>query len=165
MRPDGTSVTGPISERTLSAFHIKTAILSATGIALEGGLYEVDIAEAELKRKIMASADSVMALNRFQQVRQSRFDAVCALNQIAHLYTDDALPRPGLSNCSSSRRVHGVCGRQYRGVHPHQHSNSHYRIGFGNLTEDGPFYVDVRRGLERTAHQAGNIDLIVATTG
>ena len=45
---------------------------------------------------------------------------------------------------------------------PNSKENAHYRIGFANLTETQPFAVDVRRGLERAAKKAGNIDLVVA---
>src|SRR5436309_6551269 len=36
-----------------------------------------------------------------------------------------------------------------------------YKIGFANITEDIPFAVRVREGIERAARQAGNIDLVV----
>ena len=45
---------------------------------------------------------------------------------------------------------------------PHGQETRHYRIGFANLTEEGPMSIDVRRGVERAAHEAGNIDLIIA---
>jgi ribose transport system substrate-binding protein len=37
-----------------------------------------------------------------------------------------------------------------------------YKIGFANITEDIPFAVRVREGIERAAKQAGNIDLVLA---
>jgi ribose transport system substrate-binding protein len=37
-----------------------------------------------------------------------------------------------------------------------------YKVGFANLTEDIPFAVRVREGIERAAKQAGNIDLVIA---
>lgn len=37
-----------------------------------------------------------------------------------------------------------------------------YKIGFANLTEDVPFAVRVREGIEQAAKQAGNIDLVEA---
>ena len=38
----------------------------------------------------------------------------------------------------------------------------HFRIGFANLGESMPFAIDVRRGIERAAQAAGNIDLVLA---
>lgn len=37
-----------------------------------------------------------------------------------------------------------------------------YKIGFANLTEDIPFAVRVREGIEAAAKKAGNVDLVVA---
>ncbi len=37
-----------------------------------------------------------------------------------------------------------------------------YKIGFANLTEDIPFAVRVREGIERAAKEAGNVDLVTA---
>lgn len=37
-----------------------------------------------------------------------------------------------------------------------------YKIGFANLTEDIPFAVRVREGIEKSAKEAGNIDLVIA---
>ncbi len=163
LRADGTSVTGPISERTLSALHIKTAILSATGIALEGGLYEVDLNEAELKRKLMASADAVIALidaSKFGKVDLTPF---ARLNQIAHLYTDDALAPAWIQQLQQLPVAFTVCSDDSVATFtPHQPSDGHYRIGFANLDDQSPFCVEVRRGLERAAHDAGHIDLILA---
>ncbi len=41
-------------------------------------------------------------------------------------------------------------------------SGKRYKIGFANLTEDIPFAVRVREGIEKAAKEAGNVDLIVA---
>ena len=37
-----------------------------------------------------------------------------------------------------------------------------YKIGFANLTEDIPFAVRVREGIEKAAKKAGNVDLVIA---
>ncbi|RYG67186.1 sugar ABC transporter substrate-binding protein, partial [bacterium] len=37
-----------------------------------------------------------------------------------------------------------------------------YKIGFANLTEDIPFAVRVREGIEKAAKDAGNVDLVTA---
>ncbi len=37
-----------------------------------------------------------------------------------------------------------------------------YKIGFANLTEDIPFAVRVREGIEAAAKKAGNVDLVIA---
>ena len=126
MRPDGTSVTGPISERTLAAFHLKTAILSATGLALEGGLYEVDIAEAELKRKIMASADAVIALIDSSKLGKVDLTPFARLDQIAHLYTDDALSPAWVEQLQQQPVAFTVCAEDSTAAFtPHQQAHPH----------------------------------------
>lgn len=41
-------------------------------------------------------------------------------------------------------------------------SDKRYKIGFANLTEDIPFAVRVREGIEKAAKDAGNVDLVTA---
>src|SRR5687768_10017997 len=41
-------------------------------------------------------------------------------------------------------------------------TDKQYKIGFANLTEDIPFAVRVREGIERAAKKAGNIELLTA---
>ena len=41
-------------------------------------------------------------------------------------------------------------------------SGKRYKIGFANLTEDIPFAVRVREGIEKAAKDAGNVDLVTA---
>ncbi len=91
LRADGTSVTGPISEQILEELHVKTAFLSATGIAMDSGLYEVDINEARLKRRMIAMATSVVVLidsSKFGNVDLTLF---AGLGQVSHLFVDDSL--------------------------------------------------------------------------
>jgi DeoR/GlpR family transcriptional regulator of sugar metabolism len=91
LRADGTSVTGPISEHVLKDLHVNTAFLSASGIVLDSGLYEVDINEAHLKRKMIESAKSVVALvdsSKFGKVDLTPF---AKLDQISQLFVDDGL--------------------------------------------------------------------------
>lgn len=161
--PDGMSVTGPISERVLEDLHIKTAFLSATGIALDTGLYEVDIHEAQLKRKMIDAARSVVALvdaGKFGKVDLLPF---ARLDQVSHIFVDDALGHEWIDQLRSASVPFTICAEDSVSAYtPSDRSNGHYRIGFANLTENSPMCVDVRRGLERAAHAAGNIDLVMA---
>ncbi len=161
--PDGMSVTGPISERVLEDLHIKTAFLSATGIALDTGLYEVDIHEAQLKRKMIDAARSVVALidaSKFGKVDLLPF---ARLDQVSHIFVDDALGTDWIDQLRLTAVPFTICAEDSVSAYtPSDRSNGHYRIGFANLTEQSPMCVDVRRGLERAAHAAGNIDLVMA---
>ncbi len=89
--PDGISIRGSLSESLLKDLHIKTAFVSSYGFSLEAGLTEMDIHEAQLKTKMIASAESVVALmdaSKFGKVTLTPFARV---DQIAHIFTDRQL--------------------------------------------------------------------------
>jgi ribose transport system substrate-binding protein len=163
LRADGTSVSGTLSHKLLEDLYIKTAFLSCTGITLEAGLMEVYIDEAQLKRKMIQVAKSVVALIDSSKFGKIDLTPFAALDQIGHLFTDSDLDPQWIAQLQKYPAAVTVCSDStITAYQPHGQETRHYRIGFANLTEDGPFYVDVRRGLERAAHEAGNIDLIIA---
>jgi ribose transport system substrate-binding protein len=163
MRADGTSVSGALSHKLLEDLYIKTAFLSCTGVTLEAGLMEVYIDEAQLKRKMIQVAGSVVALVDSSKFGRIDLTPFAALDQITHIFTDSDLDPQWISQLQHIPVALTVCSDStITAYHPHSQATRHYRIGFANLTEDGPFYVDVRRGLERAAHEAGNIDLFIA---
>jgi len=56
LRPDGTPVTGLVSEPFLRDLHIKRAFVSCAGFTPEAGLTELDARDAELKSQMIAAA-------------------------------------------------------------------------------------------------------------
>jgi ribose transport system substrate-binding protein len=163
MRADGTSVSGTLSHKLLEDLYIKTAFLSCTGITPEAGLMEVHLDEAQLKRKMIQVAKSVVALIDSSKFGKIDLTTFAALEQITHIFTDSDLEPQWIPVLQNFPVALTVCSDTTTTAYqPHGQETRHYRIGFANLTEDGPFYVDVRRGLERAAHEAGNIDLIIA---
>ena len=91
MRADGTSVSGTLSHKLLEDLYIKTAFLSCTGVTLEAGLMEVYIDEAQLKRKMIQVAGSVVALIDSSKFGKIDLTPFARLDQITRLFTDDAL--------------------------------------------------------------------------
>ncbi len=91
LRVDGTAINVPLAEQILTEYHLKTAFLSCSGFTLEGGPTEVDIYEAQMKRKFIASSGSLVAL--IDSSKYGRADLTCfaSLNQITHLFTDTGL--------------------------------------------------------------------------
>ncbi len=163
MRADGTSVSGTLSHKLLEDLYIKTAILSCTGITLEAGLMEVDLDEAHLKRKMIQAAKSVVALIDSSKFGKIDLTPFASLDQITRIFTDNDLNSRWIEQLRHTPVALTVCSDStVTDYQPHAPATRHYRIGFANLTEDSPFCVDVRRGLERAAHAAGNIDLIIA---
>ena len=79
------------ARQSLESLHVDVAFLAANGIAVERGLTTPDLAEAEVKRAMVAAAAKVVVLadsTKFGQVHFARF---ADLNQIDVLITDDEL--------------------------------------------------------------------------
>lgn len=119
LRTDGAAITGPLSERILQDLRVKTAFLSCTGIALNDGLYEVDVNEAQLKRKMVAAAASVVALidsSKFGKVDLTPF---ARLDQISHVFADDNLSQDWIRQLQQACVPLTICAEDT--VHAHQH--------------------------------------------
>ncbi len=115
MRADGTAVAGPISERVLQDLRVKTAFLSCTGGAREDGLFEVDINEAQLKRRVVAAAGSVVTLidsSKFGRVDLTPF---ARLDQISHVFSDDQLSSDWIEKLSRTSVPFTICDDVHTG--------------------------------------------------
>jgi DeoR/GlpR family transcriptional regulator of sugar metabolism len=91
LRSDGMTINVPLNEDMLAGLHFKTAFVSCSGFSLDAGMTEVDIHEAQLKRKMITRASKVVALidsSKFGQVDLTTF---ANLGQIHHLLTDGGL--------------------------------------------------------------------------
>jgi DeoR/GlpR family transcriptional regulator of sugar metabolism len=91
LRVDGTAINVPLAEQILTDYHIKTAFLSCSGFTLEGGPTEVDIYEAQIKRKMIASSGSMVALIDSSKFGRADLTSFASLDQITRLYTDSDL--------------------------------------------------------------------------
>lgn len=88
LRVDGTAINVPLAEQALAEYHIKTAFLSCSGFTLESGLTEVDIYEAQTKRKFIASSGSIVALIDSSKFGRADLTSFARLDQITRLFTD-----------------------------------------------------------------------------
>ena len=91
LRVDGTAIVVPLAEQILTDYHIKTAFLSCSGFTLEGGLTEVDIYEAQIKRKFIANSGSLVALIDSSKFGRADLISFAGLDKITNLYTDSDL--------------------------------------------------------------------------
>jgi len=163
LRPDRALTVGHLGEKILENLHIKTAFVSCSGFTVEKGLTQVDIQEAQLKNRMIASADRVVALidsTKFGNVDLTPF---ATMEQVSHILTDSDLAPHYIDKIRQTRATLTVCGENTTSTYtPSSQEIPHYKIGFANLGENMPFAVDVRRGLEQAAQDANNIDLILA---
>jgi len=91
LRVDGTAINVPLAEQILTDYHLKTAFLSCSGFTLESGPTEVDIYEAQMKRKFIASSGSLVALIDSSKFGRADLTSFANLNQITRLFTDTGL--------------------------------------------------------------------------
>ena len=91
LRVDGTAINVPLAEQILTEYHLKTAFLSCSGFTLEGGLTEVDIYEAQIKRKFIANSGKLVALIDSSKFGRADLTSFASLDQITHLFTDTDL--------------------------------------------------------------------------
>jgi ribose transport system substrate-binding protein len=163
VRPGTVSVTGQLSEKALEELHIRTAFVSCAGFSVKAGLTDADIQIAQLKAKVIQSAEYVAALidsSKFGKVELSSF---AHANQISQIYTDDKLEATFIEQLRQAKTLLTVCGQDTTSSYtPLDAQVTHYKIGFASLGEDRPYAVDVRRGLEQAAQNVGHIDLVVA---
>ena len=89
--PDGSSVTGSLSEQLIRDLHVQMAFVSCSGLSLERGLTDVLLEEAELKSKAISSARDVFALVDSSKLGKEDLTSFASLNQISHLYTDSGM--------------------------------------------------------------------------
>ena len=160
----GASVVGSIGEANLRNLRIKKAFLSCTGFSLELGMTHHDLQEAHIKRQMVASTEQVIALVDASKFGKTDLTPFAFLENITHLVTDEDLEPSFLEALHHVGATVTVCGETtVSTLAPKRNQDAQYRIGFANLGEDrSEFAVAVRRGLERAAQEAGNIDLTMA---
>jgi len=88
MNPDGSSVTGLLSEQIIAELHIQKAFVSCSGFSVERGMTEVHFEEAQLKRKAIESVKQVFALVDSSKLGHEDLTPFVHPLQITHLFTD-----------------------------------------------------------------------------
>lgn len=163
LRSDGTAVTGHLAEKLLKDLRIRTAFVSCAGFSIEAGLTELDLQEAQLKSHMIRSAKRVVALVDSSKFGRESLAPFATLDQVSHVITDNQADASFVERLRRINITLVLCGENtVSSFSPLDTQLTHYKIGFANLSEQIPFAVDVRRGLERAAKEAGNIDLVVA---
>ncbi len=91
LNPDGSSVTGLFSEQAMRELHVQKAFVSSSGFSVERGLTEVHLEEAQLKRKAIESAQTVIALIDSSKLGLEDLTPVLRPDQISCMYTDNGI--------------------------------------------------------------------------
>jgi DeoR/GlpR family transcriptional regulator of sugar metabolism len=110
LRVDGMSIMEPLGESVLENYHIKTAFVSCSGFTPESGLTEVDIYEAQIKRKMIASSGAVVALIDSSKFGRMDLTPFAPTGQLAHIYADDNLSPEWVERLHRSKMTFTLCG-------------------------------------------------------
>ncbi|MGD0611000.1 MAG: DeoR/GlpR family DNA-binding transcription regulator [Anaerolineales bacterium] len=110
LRVDGTATSMPMGEQFLGDYHIKTAFVSCSGFTPEGGLTEVDIFEAQIKRRMIASSGSTVALIDASKFGRMDLTVFARTDQITHLFTDCSLSPEWVKKLKKAGLPFTLCG-------------------------------------------------------
>jgi len=79
---------GPLAGRTIAQFNADVALISCKAISLAGGLMEANMADAEVKRAFIASAQRVCLLVDSEKFDRTALINICGFEPIDFVVTD-----------------------------------------------------------------------------
>ena len=106
---DSSSVTGLLSEQIMEDLHVQKAFLSCSGFSLERGMTEVHLGEAQLKRKVIRSAQQLFGLVDSSKFGKEDLTPFASPPQIAHLFTDANITAEWKARLQSAKIPFTVC--------------------------------------------------------
>jgi ribose transport system substrate-binding protein len=158
----GNATGGLLNSDVLQQLNIHTAFLSGSGFTKESSITERTLEEAELKKKIIGrSLQKAILMDSNKLGKVGRFP-FAELEDISHFYTDSDVDADLMDQMRAAGVNLMVCGESTVRSHTVADGQVSYRLGFANQSEELPFAVDVRRGLERAVANLQNIDLVIA---
>lgn len=86
------SLVGPITENTLSGFHVDKLFLATNGLDLERGLTTPNLTEAQTKKAMIKSAKEVIVVADHSKFNRVAFSQICGLDRVSRLITDAGVP-------------------------------------------------------------------------
>jgi ribose transport system substrate-binding protein len=157
----GNATTSLIGLDMLENLHIRTAYVSCVGFALQTGLTERSIEEAQLKEALLSSIPRIMALVGSNKIGNVSTKPFVTAERITHFFTDSDISVELIEQMRQEKINLTVCGENTVRSFTVEGEKPQFTIGFANQSEELSFAVDVRRSLERAAADVGSIDLVV----
>ncbi len=158
---DGIYTVGTHNDPLLETLHLDTAFISGVGFSLDRGLTVRDVDDAQLKEKVLAAAERVVGIVDSTKFGQQGLVPFAAAGQLSHLVTDNEISPEFVQQMRQAQINLTICGENTVRSFTPDVGNGRFTIGFANQSEDLPFAVDVRRGLERAAAQRSDVDLVI----
>lgn len=112
LNPEGSSLTGLLSEQIIAELRIQKAFVSCSGMSVERGLTEVHLEEAQLKRKSLEAARQVFALVDSSKLGQEDLTIFARPMQITRLFTDAGITEEWKTRLQWSNIPFTVCEEQ-----------------------------------------------------
>lgn len=109
VNPEGSSVSGVLSENVIRDLHVQQAFVSCSGFSLERGLTDVHLMEAQLKKKAITSAREVIALIDSSKIGKEDLTPFVTVEQITHLYTDFGITDAWATRLKEARIAFTIC--------------------------------------------------------
>lgn len=159
---DGAATTSQMSNEIIENIHIRTAFVSGVGFTLEKGLTERNFEEAKLKQTMLASAQRTVVLLDSTKIGEVGFAPLAAPDQISNLLTDSDVTAEFIEQVREIGVNLLVCGENTIRSYSAHDGKRKYTLGFANQSEELPFAVAVRHGVERAANGYQDIDLVFA---
>ena len=158
----GYATGGLLNSNVLEHLNVLTAFVSGSGFTKESRITESTLEEAELKKKIVGkSLQTVVLMDSTKVGKVGRFP-FADLENISHFYTDADVSADLMEQMRAANVNLMICGKNtFRSYKVSDNENKH-TLGFANQSEELPFAIDVRRGLERAVTNLRNIDLVIA---
>lgn len=164
LRPGRASLAGPAAESALRAWRFDKAFVSCSAFNFSDGFLESGPEEASVKRAAVGSADKVVAMvDSTKLVTAAGVQSFATLDDVDLVLVDELAPAEHVERLLEAGMPVGVCGDGRASLlRGRDHDGSRVRIGFANLSEDHPFPVAVRQGLERAVAAHADVDLYLA---
>ena len=120
LQPETESVTGPWSERFIQDICTKIAFISCSGFTTEGGMTDVNIYEAQFRKKALESTTRVIALIDSGKFGKVDLAPSIRIDQISHIYTDSAITPEWAAKLEQAGLAFTIC----ESVDAHESFNS-----------------------------------------
>nr|WP_245878087.1 DeoR/GlpR family DNA-binding transcription regulator [Streptosporangium subroseum] len=91
-RPGELALTGPLAEASLAALRFDTAVIGCCGLNASNGLTAYDLADAAIKRAMMASAHRVIAVTEAAKFSRTALAFVAPASALHAVVTTDDAP-------------------------------------------------------------------------
>ena len=100
---NASAVSGLLSEKIIEDLHIQKAFLSCSGFTIERGMTEISLDEAQLKRKVIESAEQIYALIDSTKIGQDDMTSFIRVEKITTLFTDAGISKEWREKISNAR--------------------------------------------------------------